>query len=206
MIKYTRRYSTAENAERTVSALRSADFGDDVITFSGPATVERFWTVSVQAPFGMGRPAIEILDKFDPIEYPHPRDRVRDPGLDLISELSKDPPPGAIPSLSRRISAGAISKLSGPVGPGAISRLSRPVPPGPVATLSRRVSPGAISRLSRPVTAGAVSSLSSGWYFSNLLGLPLLTRSQKPVEPDSTLLVDEQQLPEYRSRRAGGQR
>jgi hypothetical protein len=33
----------------------------------------------------------------------------------------------------------------------------------------------AIARLSGPVSPGAISRLSAGWYFSDLIGLPLLT-------------------------------
>jgi len=70
-----------------------------------------------------------------------------------------------------------ISQLSGPVSPGAISRLSG------------HTSPGAISQLSAPRPVGAIARLSAGFYASKWFGLPLLTRSQEPLEPDDSLLI-----------------
>jgi hypothetical protein len=72
-----------------------------------------------------------------------------------------------------------ISQLSGTVSPGAISRLSGPV------------SPGAIARLSAPRSVGPIANLSAGFYVSSLFGLPLLTRSQAPLETDDSLLTSD---------------
>jgi hypothetical protein len=63
--------------------------------------------------------------------------------------------------------------------------------PGLEAIHQLSKAPGAISRLSRSTSSGAISRQSSGWYFSSLFGLPLLTRSQAPLEPDATLLTQQ---------------
>lgn len=111
--------------------------------------------------------------------------------LDLISELSGHVSPGAISGLSGPESPGAISTLSGWKSPGAISKLSGHVSPGAIARLSGHASPGAISRLSAPRPVGAIANLSAGFFVSNLFGLPLLTRSQAPLEPEDSLLISD---------------
>ncbi len=111
--------------------------------------------------------------------------------LDLISRLSGHVSPGAISRLSGPVSPGAISKLSGWRPPGAISLLSRRQSPGAIARLSGHKSPGAISSLSAPRPVGATANLSAGFFVSNWIGLPLLTRSQAPLEPDETLLTSD---------------
>lgn len=120
-------------------------------------------------------------------------ERRRGGELDTISRLSGPVSPGAISHLSGRVSPGAISRLSGPVSPGAIARLSGRKSPGAISRLSGHTSPGAISRLSSPRPVGSIARLSSGFYVSNLLGLPLLTRSQAPLEPDKSLLTSDRQ-------------
>jgi hypothetical protein len=175
-----------------------------MLHLSKPAPSEKVWSVTVAFPFGMGRTVTDILDRFDPIEdrpgYApaaggasaafHARHYSRDADLESISRLSQPKPVGAIRELSKWKS------------PGAISRLSRPKPVGSIAKLSGRVSPGVISRLSAPKPVGSIASLSgpsrnstiaklsAGWQLSKVFGIPLLTRSQAPIEPDSTLLVD----------------
>jgi len=111
--------------------------------------------------------------------------------LDLISQLSGPVSPGAISRLSGPVSPGAISRLSGWRSPGAISKLSGHVSPGAISRLSAHKSPGAISRLSAPRPVGAIANLSAGFFVSTVFGLPLLTRSQAPVEPDDSLLISD---------------
>jgi hypothetical protein len=111
--------------------------------------------------------------------------------LDMIARLSGPVSPGAISVLSGHKSPGAISSLSGRRSPGAISKLSGPVSPAAISRLSAHKSPGAICELSKPRPVGAISKLSGGFYVSNLFGLPLLTRSQSPTEPDDSLLISE---------------
>lgn len=96
---------------------------------------------------------------------------------------------GAIAPLSGHVPPGAISQLSGPIAPVTIARPSGRTSPGAISRLSRSTAPGAISSLSAPRPTGAIAALSGGWLASNLLGIPLLTRSQRPVEPDETLLT-----------------
>jgi hypothetical protein len=107
----------------------------------------------------------------------------------LIAQLSGPVSPGAISRLSGPVAPGAIARLSGWRSPGAISKLSGYKSPGAIARLSGYKSPGAISRLSRSRPVGAIASLSAGFFVSKLFGLPLLTRSQAPLEPDNTLLT-----------------
>jgi hypothetical protein len=111
--------------------------------------------------------------------------------LDLIAQLSGPVSPGAISRLSGPVSPGAISTLSGWRSPGAISKLSGHVSPGAISRLSGHKSPGAISRLSAPRPVGAISKLSAGFFVSTVFGLPLLTRSQGPLEPDDSLLISD---------------
>lgn len=111
--------------------------------------------------------------------------------LELISELSGKVSPGAISGLSGPVSPGAISRLSAWKSPGAISKLSGHVSPGAIARLSGHTSPGAISRLSAPRPVDAIANLSAGFFVSNLFGLPLLTRSQAPLEPEDSLLISD---------------
>jgi hypothetical protein len=118
--------------------------------------------------------------------------------LDLISQLSGHVSPGAISRLSGPVSPGAISALSGPRSPGAISKLSGHISPGAISRLSGRKSPGAISRLSAPRPVGAIANLSAGFFVSNLFGLPLLTRSQAPLEPDASLLTPDRSAADQR--------
>jgi hypothetical protein len=194
MTAITRTYASADNAARAVKRLKAEGFTDDLMTLSGPgasAATEPRWTVSVRPPFGMGRTATELMDRFEPVAGPVSYERDPDPDLQSISRLSRSVSPGAIAELSRCKPTGAISSLSRAKSPGAISRLSRSRSPGSVARLSRTKPPGAISRLSRASHSGSIAALSAGWYFSKLLGLPLLTKSQKPVEPDDSLLVHE---------------
>ena len=86
---------------------------------------------------------------------------------------------------------GAIAELSSHVLPGSISEFSRPVSPGAISRLSGHKNPGAISTLSAPRLVGSIAHLSAGWLASNIVGLPLLTRSQAPLEPDETLLISD---------------
>jgi hypothetical protein len=111
--------------------------------------------------------------------------------LELISQLSGHASPGAISRLSGPVSPGAISTLSRWRSPGAISTLSGHVSPGAISRLSGRTSPGAISRLSAPRPVGAIANLSAGFFVSHVFGLPLLTRSQAPLEPDDSLLTSD---------------
>jgi hypothetical protein len=190
MAEIMRTYATAQNAELTVERLVREGFADDAVTLSAPKGAQRGWVVSVRPPFGMGRTATDILDRFDPVAGETRGGSGRDPGLESIHELSKAVSPGAISRLSGPVSPGAISSLSRWKDPGAIKRLSGYKSPGAISRLSRYTNPGAVARLSeaRP-SRSAISRLSSGWFFSNLFGLPLLTRSQGPIEPDSTLLT-----------------
>ena len=114
---------------------------------------------------------------------------MRSPELELISRLSGPVDPGAIRRLSGPVSPGAIARLSGRRSPGAIAKLSGHVSPGAISRLSGPKSPGAISRLSAPRPVGSIRTLSAGFYVSTLFGLPLLTRSPKPLEPDGSLLA-----------------
>jgi hypothetical protein len=185
MSEITRMYSTTENAEQAVAALRRAGFSDDLIR------VTPHWAVEVRAPFGKGQAATNILERSNPVDTGSRYERPREPGLEAISWLSRDPEPGAISALSGRRSPGAISALSGKRSPGAIATLSRWKSPGAISKLSQNKSPGAISRLSRSSpSTGAISRLSSGWFPSRIFG-PLLTDSQAPSEPSETLLVDD---------------
>jgi len=111
--------------------------------------------------------------------------------LQTIARLSGHVYPGEIAELSKHVSPGSISSLSGHKSPGAISRLSRRVSPGAIASLSGRKPPGAIAALSAPKPVGSIASLSNGWFFSTLFGLPLLTASQRPLESEETLLIDD---------------
>jgi hypothetical protein len=190
MLKITRAYHTAENAELAVKRLKLEGFTDNLITSSPPGAQERRWMVSICPPFGMGGVATEILDRFNPVGASVLHQRDPEPGLESISRLSAYKSPGAISSLSRSRSPGAISALSRSRSPVAISTLSRWKSPGAISRLSRPKSPGAISRLSKSSPPHAVSRLSAGWYFSNLIGLPLLTRSQAPIEPEASLLTN----------------
>ncbi len=124
-----------------------------------------------------------------PLGHRPDTDDQRGQELEAISQLSGPVSPGAIARLSGRVSPGAISTLSRWRSPGAISKLSRHVSPGAISRLSGHISPGAISRLSAPHPVGAIASLSAGFFVSHLFGLPLLTRSQAPLEPDNTLLT-----------------
>jgi hypothetical protein len=188
-----RTYATSQHAELTVARLMREGFADDAITLSAPQGAQRGWVVSVRSVFGMGRTATDILDRFNPIagETHAGAGATRDPGLEAIHELSKDVSPGAISRLSGPVSPGAISSLSRWKDPGAIKRLSGYKSPGAISRLSRYTNPGAVARLSeaRP-SRSSISRLSSGWYFSSLFGLPLLTRSQGPIEPGDTLLTN----------------
>jgi len=191
MAEITRTYANAENAERTALRLRREGFAPGSFTVSPPSGSSRGWTVSVRPVFGMGRIATDILDRFDPIAGSTHGDSSRELGLETIHELSKSVSPGAISRLSGPVSPGAISRLSRWKDPGAIHRLSGTQSPGAISRLSRSRDPGAVKRLSegKPST-GAISRLSSGWYFSSLFGLPLLTRRQAPMEPDQSLLTN----------------
>lgn len=113
----------------------------------------------------------------------------RSADLETISRLSGPISAGAISRLSGPVSPGAISALSGRRSPGAIAALSGPKSPGAISRLSGPVSPGAISRLSAPRPPRTIARLSAGFYVSNLFGLPLLTRSQAPLEPQDSLLM-----------------
>jgi hypothetical protein len=107
----------------------------------------------------------------------------------VIARLSGPVSPGAISRLSGPVAPGAIATLSGWRSPGAIAKLSGYKSPGAISRLSAFKSPGAISRLSASRSVGAIATLSAGFFVSKWLGLPLLTRSQAPVEPDQTLLT-----------------
>jgi hypothetical protein len=87
----------------------------------------------------------------------------------------------------------AIARLSGHVDPGAIAELSKHVSPGSISSLSGRKPPGAIAALSAPKPVGSIASLSNGWFFSAIFGLPLLTASQRPLESDETLLINDRE-------------
>jgi hypothetical protein len=201
MSETTRTYDTARKAEAAAQGLKSAGFDGDSITVTaaaGPAPVgpapdspQPLWAVRVRAPFGHGEAAATILDGFGPLASATSRGHAGDVDVGAISRLSGPVSPGAVSKFSRRVSPGAISGLSRSRPPGAIAKLSRPRPVGAISSLSRRRPPGAIARLSRPAASGAISRLSSGWYFSKLFGLPLLTRSQAPIEPDRSLLADQ---------------
>jgi len=207
MMHETRAYATAENAERTVARLQSIGFSDDMLHVSKPGPSQQVWSVTVEFPFGMGRTVTDILDRFDPIEaasgYPsganygtgaaspfHGKPASREPDLESISRLSQPKPVGAIRELSKWKSPGAISRLSQPKPVGAIAKLSGRVNPGVISRLSQPKPVGAIASLSGPTRSATIARLSAGWELSKVLGIPLLTRSQAPLEPDSTLLVD----------------
>jgi hypothetical protein len=192
MLEITRVYDSADNAEKAVKRLKWEGFTDEWISHSSPHASERRWTVSIRPPFGMGRVATEIMDRFNPISSSTVYEREHSPGLELISRWSRWKSPGAISILSRSKSPGAISSLSRTRSPGAISRLSRSKPVGAIARLSASKSPGAISRLSKSPDSSSLRRLSD-FYFSGVFGLPLLTRSQGPLEPDETLLTGKDQ-------------
>jgi len=120
-----------------------------------------------------------------------PDDNTHSAELGLISQLSGPVSPGAIRRLSGPVAPGAIATLSRRVSPGAIAKLSGHVSPGAISRLSRPKSPGAVASLSAPRPVGAIANLSAGFFVSNLLRLPLLTRSQAPLEPDNSLLISE---------------
>lgn len=134
-------------------------------------------------------PASAGVTPMSPLGYRTGTDDQRSQELEVISQLSGPVSPGAITRLSGPVSPGAISTLSGRRSPGAISKLSGHVPPGAISRLSGHTSPGAISRLSAPRPVGAIANLSAGFFVSHLIGLPLLTRSQAPLEPDDSLLT-----------------
>ena len=118
------------------------------------------------------------------IAMDRPYDVERSAEVGAISELSGHVSPGAISDLSGHVSPGAISALSAHKSVGAIAELSRRISPGAISRLSGHKSTGAISALSAPRPVGSIATLSDGWFVLNLLGLPLLTRSQAPPEPD----------------------
>lgn len=109
--------------------------------------------------------------------------------LDAIARLSGPVSPGPIAELSGPKSPGAIASLSGSRSPGVIAKLSGHKSPGAISRLSGPKSPGAIAELSKSGQAGTIAKLSGGFYVSHLFGLPLLTRSQSPSEPDDSLLL-----------------
>ena len=189
MTEITRKYDAEENAKLAIEKLRYHGFPDDLITLKKPGPRAGLWEVGIRPPFGRGRIAMEILDGFDPIPSAPAHEGAREPGLQAIHELSKAPSPGAISRLSGPVSPGAIATLSRYKAPGAISSLSRWKSPGAISKLSGWKSPGAISRLSRSLPNASGAKLPSSWLLSEMLGLPLLTRSQRPLEPDRTLLV-----------------
>jgi hypothetical protein len=206
MLHLTRAYASAENAERTVSRLKSLGFSDDMLHVAKPGTARQVWSVSVEFPFGMGRTVTDILDRFDPIEGSdhalgadygargmatpfHGRAASREPDLESISRLSQPKPVGAIRELSKSKSPGAISRLSQPKPVGAIAKWSGRVNPGSISRLSGPRPVGAIAPLSGPTRSATIAQLSAGWALSKVFGIPLLTRSQAPLEPDSSLLA-----------------
>jgi hypothetical protein len=172
MAEITRIYGSRTSAESAVNALRAAGFTDDVVKLAPYAAYHSHWMVGVRAPFGTGQAATTILDEHHPVAALTSGDR--SPDVDTIARLSAWKSPGAISQLSGYQSPGAISGLSGYKSPGAVSRLSAHTAPGVISRLSAWKSPGAITRLSSTPAIGAVGRLSNGWYFSNLLGLPLL--------------------------------
>jgi hypothetical protein len=184
MSEITRFYKSSEDAEQAVEALRRVGYTDDLIK------VTPHWAVEVRAPFGKGQAATNILERSHTVDTGSRYEQPREPGLDTISWLSRDPDPGSIPALSGRRSPGAISTLSGRRSPGAIATLSGRKSPGAISKLSGRKSPGAISALSKDRSTGAIARLSAGWFPSRIFG-PLLTDSQSPIEPSETLLVDD---------------
>lgn len=207
MMHMTRAYDSAENAERTIQRLKYEGFTDDMIQVTRPGPTQHGWSVTVEFPFGMGRTVTDILERYDPIEAgsgyassptvgargagtgSHAR-HSREPDLETISRLSAPKPVGAIRELSAWKSPGAISRLSGRVSPGSVATLSRRVSPGAISRLSQPKPVGSIAKLSQPSRDASIARLSAGWQLSNVFGIPLLTRSQAPVEPDSTLLVN----------------
>ena len=174
MAEITRLYSSSASAEAAAHQLRSAGFTDDVVRLTPYAANHGHWAVAVRAPFGSGHAAENILDQHHPVAAFASSDHSPDVGS--IARLSAWKSPGAISELSGYKSPGAISRLSAYKAPGAISRLSAYTAPGAISRLSRGSSPGAIAKLSSAPSTGAVSRLSNGWYFSSLLGLPLLVR------------------------------
>jgi hypothetical protein len=195
MMHLTRTYATAENAEHTVSRLKSFGFTDEMLHVSKPGPSEPVWSVSVEFPFGMGRTVTDILDRFDPIESGthyapgthygaqgatssfHGRPASRDPDLESIARLSQPKPVGAIRELSKWKSPGAISRLSQPKPVGAIAKLSGRLKPRAISRLSKPKPVGAIASLSGPTRSATISHLSAGWELSKVFGIPLLTRS-----------------------------
>jgi hypothetical protein len=174
MAEIIRIYGSRTSAESAVTALRSAGFTDELVRLTPYAAHQSHWMVGVRAPFGSGQAATTILDEHHPIGSFTSRDH--SPDVDAIARLSAPKSPGAISQLSGYKSPGAISRLSSYRSPGSISRLSGHTSPGAISRLSGWTSPGAIARLSSPPALGSVARLSNGWYFSNLLGLPLLIR------------------------------
>jgi hypothetical protein len=166
----TRIYGKAEHAEAAIQQLKSVGFADDSITWSkaarpAGAPPHEHWSVTVQAPFGSGQLAEQMLDAFSPIDAV----RYDATGLSLlsghkspgaISRLSGRVFSGSIAELSKRVSPGSIAKLSGRTSSAAIARLSGRVSAGSISRLSGRKSPGAISRLSGPVSPGSISGFS----------------------------------------------
>jgi hypothetical protein len=175
MTEITSHYDSAAGAENTIKALVRQGFLPEQMTARSPGAQELHWVVSIRPPFGMGRLAEEIMGRYSPLHSVQRNERVRDEGLEAIARLSGPVSPGAISRLSRHVAPGSISALSGHKSPGAISSLSGHKSPGAIARLSGPKSPGAISQLSGPKSPGAISRLSAGWYFSDLLGLPLLS-------------------------------
>jgi hypothetical protein len=169
MAEIIRSYGSAESAQAAVKKLHAAGFTDAAITM---------YAVGVRPPYGFGEAAAKILDASGAIDSGAPSDRNLDPTLAAISELSKTPSPGYISALSAPIPPGSISSLSGRRSPGSISSLSQTRRSAAISSLSGRRSAGSVARLSGPTRSGSISSLSSGWSFSGLFGLPLLTRYQ----------------------------
>lgn len=215
MAEIIRHYASVEHAEGALEKLRAAGLSDatgptpvsspqDVATPQGAASAAgTTWRISVRPPFGTAQRAIDIVDAFGPtapassrhhqgMQRDHGYERDHGPGIDAISRLSGPVSPGSISSLSGSVDARAIAAASRSRPVGAIATLSGRRSAGSISKLSGHVSPGAISRLSQPGASGAIAGMSSGWYASRLLGLPLLTESQAPLEPDESLLTDRQ--------------
>jgi hypothetical protein len=191
VLQITSYYDSPDNAAKTMERLRTLGFTDAQVSLRVNDLELRRWIVSVQAPFGMGRMATEVLRRYHPLTTTEAFEPDRSPTLDAISRLSGPVSPGAISPLSAPKPVGAIRTLSGRKNPGAIAALSGRRSPGAISKLSAPKPVGAISRLSQPRPVGAISRLSAGWYWSERLGMPLLTRRQTPLEPEETLLVSE---------------
>jgi len=149
-------------------------------------------------PIGGRRRLADETPAYSPTGYPERSIQERSPTLDVISRLSGPVSHGAISSLSGHKAPGAISSLSRWKSPGAISKLSGYKSPGAISRLSAPKSPGAIAGLSGSRPVGSIAALSGGFYVSHLLGLPLLTRSQSPSQPDDSLLIPERRDREQR--------